>query len=78
MMPREVEEWPREKAYDHDLGRDKMRSNVAYAALKAHFCGCLRNDTKKAMHPERDQVAKWIAEQKKEEKNRRRMKRAPG
>ena len=55
-----------------------MRPYVAYAALKAHFGGCLRNDTKTAMYLERDQVAKWIAEQKKEEKNRRRMKRAAG
>ena len=76
VMPREVEEWLREHAYDHDLGRDKMRPYVAYAALKAHFSGCLRNDTKTAVYLERDQVAKWIAEQKKEEKNRRRMKRA--
>ena len=71
-MPCEGEEWLRGHAYDHDLGRDKMRPLVAYAALKAHFSGCLRND----MYLERDQVAKWIAKQKKKEKNRRRMKRA--
>eukprot|EP00614_Pseudopedinella_elastica_P018413 CAMPEP_0172647634 /NCGR_PEP_ID=MMETSP1068-20121228/240848_1 /TAXON_ID=35684 /ORGANISM="Pseudopedinella elastica, Strain CCMP716" /LENGTH=587 /DNA_ID=CAMNT_0013461915 /DNA_START=137 /DNA_END=1898 /DNA_ORIENTATION=- len=50
VMPREVEEWLREHAYDHDLGRDKMRPYVAYAALKAYFSGCLRNDTKTAVY----------------------------
>lgn len=78
VMPREVEEWLRQNAYDHEVGKDKMRPYVACCALKAHFEDCLRNDTGTPVWLELHVVAKWIAEQKKAEKEKRQMMRAAG
>ena len=55
-----------------------MRPYVACCALKAHFEDCLRNDTGTPVWLELHVVTKWIAEQKKAEKEKRQMMRAAG
>ena len=75
-MPPEVVEWLKEHAYDHKEGREKMRPYTAWASQDAKFRNCLRKDTKTPVALERNQVEKWLSEQNKAEKNRRRMQRA--
>ena len=76
VMPPEVVEWLKEHAYDHKEGREKMRPYTAWASQDAKFRNCLRKDTKTPVALERNQVGKWLSEQNKAEKNRRRMQRA--
>ena len=49
-------------------GMQRMRPVVAFRAMKATFCNTMRTDTKTPMWLQKDQIAKWISDQNKEEK----------
>ena len=73
VMNKAQEEWLKTYAYDHSTGRDLLRPIVAFESMKAYFRDQLRKDTKTPMWLERDVISKWITEQKKVEKQKRRQ-----
>ena len=73
VIDKDQEVWLKTYAYDHSTGRDLLRPIVAFESMKAYFRNQVRKDTKTPMWLERDDISKWIAEQKKVEKQKRRQ-----
>lgn len=67
--------WLREKAYDHEQGRDRLRPHVAFETMQCDFGNKLRMDTKTPLWLEYEKISKWIAEQKKETKQQKQQER---
>ena len=70
MHPRQLG-WLKEKAYDHEQGRDRLRPHVAFETMQYDFRNMLRMDTKTPLWLEYERISKWIAEQKKETKQQK-------
>ena len=73
-MHPEQEKWLERNVFKDGL--EQMRPSAAWVSMKAFFSGKIRVDTMTPMWLEKDQIAKWLAGKKSEEKARRKAMKA--
>ena len=73
-MHPEQEKWLERNVFKDGL--EQMRPSAAWVSMKAFFPGKIRVDTMTPMWLEKDQIAKWLAGKKSEEKARRKAMKA--